>query len=103
MGGAFKKDGVGTFIVEMIPLGGLITAPIHAAAGNYGHAVAAVAGAVIDVAIPGGGGAIAKAAIVGGKRVVVKEIAKADAKAAVKGEVKHGIKRGANAIKKHQK
>ena len=83
MGGAFKKDEVGTFIVEMIPLGGLITAPIHAAAGNYGHAVAAVAGAVIDVAIPGGGGAAAKAA--------------------VKGAVKHDIKRGANAIKKRQK
>ena len=99
--GIFDKDGLGVFLIEMIPGGGLITAPFHAAAGNHGHAVAAVVGAAIGAVIPGGGGAIAKAVMNGGKRIVVKEVAKASAKAAVKGAVKHGIKKGANAIRKH--
>lgn len=46
MGNAFGRDGVVTKIVEgVVPGGGLITGPIHAAAGNPIHAAqAAVAG-----------------------------------------------------------
>ena len=101
MGGAFDKDGAGTFVVEMIPGGGLITAPIHAAAGNHGHAVAAAAGAALGFVLPGGGCAVAKAAINGGKRIVAKEVVKVAAKVAATGAVKGGIKKGANAIRKH--
>lgn len=46
MGNGFDKDGIVTKIVEVIPGGGFITAPVHAAAGNPVHAAqAAIAGA----------------------------------------------------------
>ena len=103
MGSAFKKDGAGTFIVEMIPGGGLITAPFHLVAGNHAHAAAAVAGAVLDFAIPGGGGAIAKAAMAGGRRAVVKAVVGGGGKALIKETVKDGIKKRPNGIHKHHR
>ena len=87
MGAVFNKDGLGTFVVECLPGGGLITAPIHAAAGNYAHAAAAVAGAVLGAAIPGAGGAIAKGVLNGGKCLVVRQGVKVAAKVAFKGAV----------------
>jgi hypothetical protein len=45
MGNPFSKDGIVTKVVESLPGGGFITAPIHAAAGNAVHAAqAAIAG-----------------------------------------------------------
>jgi hypothetical protein len=102
MGSAFDKDGAGTFVVEMIPGGGFVTAPFHLAAGNNGHAAAAVAGAVLDVAIPGVGGKLARAAIAGSKGAVAKVAVKGGAKAAIKGVVKVGVRKGVNAIHKQK-
>ena len=50
MGNPFSKDGVITKIVEIIPGGGILTAPVHLAAGNMKHAVQAVVGGVASVA-----------------------------------------------------
>ena len=70
--GLFDKDGLLTNIIEMIPGGGLITAPVHAAAGNHGHAAAAVAGAILGAALPGAGGLAMKSVVTGGRALVAK-------------------------------
>ena len=65
----FSKNGILTKITESLPGGGWITAPIHAAAGNTGHAVQAavagfgtmaglVAGGPVGAAIAGGTSAV---------------------------------------------
>ena len=49
------KDGVLTKIVEAIPGGGILTAPVHLAAGNVKHATQAILGATVSIAtIPAG-------------------------------------------------
>uniref|UniRef100_A0AC34RNY6 Uncharacterized protein n=1 Tax=Panagrolaimus sp. JU765 TaxID=591449 RepID=A0AC34RNY6_9BILA len=53
MGNGFGKNGVITKIVEALPGGGFITAPVHAAAGNSTHAArAAIAGFGTIAALP---------------------------------------------------
>ena len=116
MGGVLDKDGIGTQIIEFIPGGGLITAPIHALAGNHGHAVAAVAGVALNIVLPGAGGAVTKGVLHGVikgsvKTAAVVAVAKAGGKRALARAAansvgtyvaKHGIKKTANAIKKCQ-
>ena len=67
MGDAFSKDGIVTNIVEAIPGGGILTAPVHAIAGNGERAgealiasVAAGAGVVVGGPI---GGAVASGTV----------------------------------------
>ena len=98
----FDKDGILVTLIEMIPCGGLITAPFHLAAGNHGHAAAA-AGAVLDVAIPGVGGKLLKAAKLGKKTAVVVAAARQAGKALVKDTVKDSLKKRGNGIHKHHR
>ena len=116
--GLFDKDGLLTNIIEMIPGGGLITAPVHAAAGNHGHAAAAAAaGGVIGLVLPGAGAGrvIAKGGLHGAKALVAREGIKVAARAAIavgkkglargvaKSLAKHAVKKAGNAIKKLDK
>ncbi|CAF3110692.1 unnamed protein product [Rotaria sp. Silwood2] len=50
MGNPLSKDGVITKMTEVVPGGGFITAPFHAAAGNSVHAVQAAIGGFASVA-----------------------------------------------------
>lgn len=72
---ATSKDGYLTNAVEVCPGGGFITAPVHAAAGNYFEAGFAAGGAALDL-IPIAG----KGASIAAKRTA-KRLAKISAKA----------------------
>ena len=50
MGNAFDKDGWATKAVEVVPGGGLFTAPFHAGAGNAVHATQAAIGGLSSLA-----------------------------------------------------
>lgn len=63
MGHAFSKDGAVTKVVEAIPGGGWITAPIHAAAGNGKHAGRAAIAGFITAGATVIGGPVAGATI----------------------------------------
>ncbi len=103
MGGAFNKDGIATIIVECLPGGGLLTAPVHFISGNPGHGAAALAGAALGAVLPGGG-PLLKIVANGAKVAIAKRaVAAVVVKAATVAAAKHAIKKGANAIKKSHK
>ena len=92
----------------------MITAPVHAIAGNHGHAVAAVAGVALNTVLPGAAGAVGKGLLHGVikgslKKAAAVTVAKAGGKRALARAAlnstgvyvaKDGIKKTSNAIKK---
>lgn len=83
MGNAFGKDGIVTKVVESLPAGGFITAPIHAAAGNAVHAAqAAVAGfgTLAATVTTGPAGAIVAGATAAGLSGIFDEVGVSDDK-----------------------
>uniref|UniRef100_A0A914PDE8 Uncharacterized protein n=1 Tax=Panagrolaimus davidi TaxID=227884 RepID=A0A914PDE8_9BILA len=80
MGNPFSKNGIATKIVEAVPGGGLITAPIHALKGNPDHANRAALGALgsLTASIFGGGlgtvGTILAATTNAGREKILDEL-----------------------------